>query len=93
MDTAGRARGAERHLLEFGGYRNGFRAHRGWTLFDGHGVIQRALCCEAKRELQERRLFRQFLETIDHQVPPRFALHLIIDNYATHKTPAIKRCC
>jgi transposase len=35
--------------------------------------------------------FRQFLETIDHQVPLRFALHLIIDNYATHKTPAIKR--
>src|SRR6202158_1013141 len=33
--------------------------------------------------------FRQFLETIDHQVPPRFALHLIIDNYATHQTPAI----
>jgi hypothetical protein len=28
--------------------------------------------------------FRQFLETIDHQVPPRFAFHLIIDNYATH---------
>ena len=35
--------------------------------------------------------FRQFLETIDHQVPRRCALHLIIDNYATHKTPAIKR--
>src|SRR3984893_14590405 len=35
--------------------------------------------------------FRPFLETIDHQVPPRFALHLIIDNYATHQTPAIKR--
>jgi transposase len=35
--------------------------------------------------------FRQFLETIDHQVPRRFALHLIIDNYATHKTPAIQR--
>ena len=34
--------------------------------------------------------FRQFLETIDHQVPRRCALHLIIDNYATHKTPAIK---
>ena len=26
--------------------------------------------------------FRQFLETIDHQVPRRCALHLIIDNYA-----------
>jgi transposase len=35
--------------------------------------------------------FRQFLETIDHQVSRRFVLHLIIDNYATHKTPAIKR--
>ena len=35
--------------------------------------------------------FRQFLETIDHQVPRRCALHLIIDNYATHQTPALKR--
>jgi transposase len=35
--------------------------------------------------------FRQFLETIGQQIPSRFALHLIIDNYATHKTPAIKR--
>jgi transposase len=35
--------------------------------------------------------FRKFLETIDHQVPEPFELHLIIDNYATHKTPAIKR--
>ena len=35
--------------------------------------------------------FRQFLETIDHQVPRRCALHLIIDHYATHKTPAIQR--
>jgi transposase len=35
--------------------------------------------------------FRKFLETIDHQVPEQFELHLIIDNYATHKTPAIKR--
>jgi hypothetical protein len=33
--------------------------------------------------------FRQFLETIDHQVLRRCALHLIIDNYATPKTPAI----
>ena len=31
MNPAGRARGAERHLLEFGGRRDGVRAHRGWT--------------------------------------------------------------
>ncbi len=35
--------------------------------------------------------FRKFLETIDGAVPKRLELHLILDNYATHKTPAIKR--
>lgn len=35
--------------------------------------------------------FRKFLETIDHQVPEQFEPHLIIDNYGTHKTAAIKR--
>src|SRR5216683_3518995 len=35
--------------------------------------------------------FRKFLDTIDGAVPAGLELHLIIDNYATHKTPAIKR--
>ncbi len=35
--------------------------------------------------------FRRFLDTIDRAVPNHFELHLILDNYATHKTPAIKR--
>jgi transposase len=35
--------------------------------------------------------FRQFLETIDAAVPAGLELHLIVDNYGTHKTPAIKR--
>ena len=35
--------------------------------------------------------FRSFLETIDTTVPGRLELHLILDNYGTHKTPAIKR--
>jgi transposase len=35
--------------------------------------------------------FRKFLETIDQAVPAALQLHLIIDNYATHKTPAIQR--
>ena len=35
--------------------------------------------------------FRSFLETIDTAVPAKFELHLILDNYGTHKTPAIKR--
>ncbi|MGH7735496.1 MAG: IS630 family transposase, partial [Gemmatimonadales bacterium] len=35
--------------------------------------------------------FRAFLERIDAEVPDELAVHLILDNYATHKTPAIKR--
>jgi transposase len=37
------------------------------------------------------REFLAFLRHLDAQVPPRLELHLILDNYATHKTPAVKR--
>jgi len=33
----------------------------------------------------------QFLRTIDREVPSDLAVHLILDNYATHKTPQVKR--
>jgi transposase len=35
--------------------------------------------------------FRKFLVTIDKKVPADLDVHLVCDNYATHKTPAIKR--
>jgi len=35
--------------------------------------------------------FKKFLNTIDEQVPDELDVHLIMDNYATHKTPAIRR--
>jgi transposase len=31
--------------------------------------------------------FRKFLDRVDAEVAPELAIHLIIDNYATHKTP------
>jgi transposase len=34
--------------------------------------------------------FKKFLATIDQTVPPALDIHLICDNYGTHKTPAIK---
>ncbi|MBI2829421.1 MAG: IS630 family transposase [Acidobacteria bacterium] len=34
--------------------------------------------------------FRQFLDAIDAQVPPPFDVHIIMDNYGTHKTPLIR---
>src|SRR5665648_268013 len=35
--------------------------------------------------------FKRFLQTIDSEVPAELEVHLTLDNYATHKTPAIKR--
>jgi transposase len=35
--------------------------------------------------------FRKFLMRIDQEVPAHLDVHLILDNYATHKTPAIHR--
>ena len=33
----------------------------------------------------------RFLQQLDRQTPAKLDLHLILDNYATHKTPAVKR--
>ena len=35
--------------------------------------------------------FKQFLRTIDREVPAEFDVHLVLDNSSTHKTPAIQR--
>ena len=35
--------------------------------------------------------FKKFLVRIDEEVPEHLAVHLILDNYATHKTPDIQR--
>jgi transposase len=35
--------------------------------------------------------FKKFLQTIDREVPADLAVHLVLDNSSTHKTPAIKK--
>ena len=35
--------------------------------------------------------FLRFLRLIDQKTPQGLDLHLVVDNYATHKTPAVKR--
>jgi hypothetical protein len=36
--------------------------------------------------------FKQFLQAIDRGVPAELAVHIVLDNSSTHKTPAIQRC-
>jgi transposase len=35
--------------------------------------------------------FKKFLQKIDHEVPGEYAVHVVLDNASTHKTPAVKR--
>ena len=34
--------------------------------------------------------FRRFLDTIEENVPPELDIHLILDNYGTHKTLLVR---
>lgn len=44
--------------------------------------------CYSRHRSQE---FRRFLDAIDANVPEDLDVHLILDNYGTHKTPLIQR--
>jgi transposase len=35
--------------------------------------------------------FKKFLATIDREVPAEYAVHVVLDNASTHKTPSVKR--
>ena len=43
--------------------------------------------CQPRHRHQE---WLKFLKLIEHQTPPEKELHLILDNYATHKHPKVK---
>jgi len=43
--------------------------------------------CMSRHRTKE---FLKFLRNIDKAVPARSAIHLVLDNYATHKTPDVK---
>jgi transposase len=44
-------------------------------------------CHEQHRSIE----FRKFLNTIDKEVPAELDVHIVVDNYATHSHPTIKR--
>jgi transposase len=45
-------------------------------------------CCQPRHRHSE---FLGFLETIDRCTPKRRDIHLVLDNYGTHKHPAVRR--
>ena len=66
-----------------------YKRHGTTTLFAALDVLTGTVIgtCMPKHRHQE---FLKFLRTIDRQVPKDLAIHLILDNYATHKHPDVK---
>ena len=60
------------------------------TLFAALNMLDRKVIgtCMPRHRHRE---FLRFLKLIDQQIAEGLDLHLIVDNYATHKTPAVKR--
>jgi transposase len=59
------------------------------SLFAAFNVADGTVISELHRQHRATE-FRKFLTTIDKAVPAELAVHVVCDNYGTHKTPAIK---
>ena len=66
-----------------------YRRHGTTTLFAALNVKTSALITPFHQRHRARE-FRQFLDAVDAAVPRHLDVHLIMDNYATHKTPLIR---
>lgn len=66
-----------------------YKRHGTTTLFAAFDVATGQVIGELHRRHRAQE-FLHFLRTIDTNVPAELDLHLILDNYGTHKTPAIK---
>ena len=67
-----------------------YKRHGTTTLFAALNVLDGTVI---GRNMQRHRHqeFIRFLNTIEAQVPKRKAIHAIVDNYATHKHPKVRR--
>ena len=67
-----------------------YRRHGTTTLFAALNVLDGTVIgeCHPRHRHQE---FLRFLERIDKSVGPCLEVHLVLDNYGTHKHPAVKK--
>ena len=66
-----------------------YERHGTTTLFAALNILSGKVIgeCHARHRAVE---FRKFLDRIDATVPAHLDVHLVLDNYATHKAPIIK---
>lgn len=82
-------------LLPMGiGYAEGithdYIRHGTTTLFAALDIATGQVLAQCKRRHRHQE-YLQFLRHIDANVPPELDIHLVVDNYATHKHPKVKR--
>jgi transposase len=67
-----------------------YKRHGTTTLFAALNVLEGTVIgqCQPKHRHQE---FLRFLEQIDESVGPELDVHLVLDNYGTHKHPEVKK--
>lgn len=67
-----------------------YTRHGTTSLFAAFNVASGQVLGQLHRRHRSRE-FRRFLDTIDRNVPAHLDVHLILDNYGTHKTQLIRR--
>jgi transposase len=67
-----------------------YSRHGTTTLFAALNIATGKVIGELHRRHRSQE-FLQFLRTIDETVPNKLEVHLVMDNYGTHKTPTVKR--
>jgi hypothetical protein len=67
-----------------------YRRHGTTSLFAALDVASGKVIGQCMQRHRARE-FINFLEAIDEQTPQDMDLHLVLDNYSTHKTPRVKR--
>jgi len=67
-----------------------YKRHGTTSLFAAFDVASGQVLGQLHRRHRSRE-FRRFLDTIEQNVPAKLDVHLILDNYSTHKTQLIRR--
>lgn len=67
-----------------------YSRHGTTTLFAALNIATGKVIGELHRRHRSQE-FLQFLRTIEETVPKKLDVHLVMDNYGTHKTPTVKR--
>jgi putative transposase len=71
------------------GYTHDYVRHGTTTLFAALDIAQGTVIAQCKKRHRHQE-FLQFLRHVDANVPPDLDVHVVLDNYATHKHPAVK---